>query len=322
MWIKTVQWEVFREEIQRLQKNQQISKSSKIYSLSPYLDETGVLRPITYGKFMSDANITAQDHARLSIGLEEYLNCTIEFNGVTTRCNMENVLGSFYTMEELPQYCYTIYSLWGNPNGKREKIPKGAIMKLNFFLNVSLRVETRNPVLKPSHNIPSSPNVQIAVHSPYFLPSPYLEGKNFLGGSAYEVRVTLDERHLLPLPYQTNCTDYLKTWQQRGGRAPINQLGVIQECRLNRTYDVLKCIPVTLDYPHTYNICPACSKSNCAQQASYTKVLITEAGGESSKISASYATTDRARRSSVRDIVKACKDQWNGYDFATLHWDS
>ncbi|XP_054719217.1 uncharacterized protein LOC129228560 [Uloborus diversus] len=44
MWIKTVQWEVFREEIQRLQKNQQISKSSKIYSLSPYLDETGVLR--------------------------------------------------------------------------------------------------------------------------------------------------------------------------------------------------------------------------------------------------------------------------------------
>ncbi|XP_054723826.1 voltage-dependent calcium channel subunit alpha-2/delta-3-like [Uloborus diversus] len=45
MWIKTVQWEMFREEIQRLQKNQQISKSSKIYSLSPYLDETGVLRP-------------------------------------------------------------------------------------------------------------------------------------------------------------------------------------------------------------------------------------------------------------------------------------
>lgn len=63
-------------------------------------------------------------------------------------------------------------------------------------------------------------------------------------------------------------------------------------------------------------------KMTPAQQALYTKVLIAEAGGDSSKITASYATSDRARRSSVRDIAKACKDQWNGYDFATLHWDT
>ncbi|GFU95322.1 hypothetical protein TNCV_4309211 [Trichonephila clavipes] len=40
---------------------------------------------------------------------------------------MEHVMGSFFTKNELPQYCYTLYSLWGNPDKKRERIPKGSI---------------------------------------------------------------------------------------------------------------------------------------------------------------------------------------------------
>ncbi|GFU57749.1 uncharacterized protein TNCV_3638991 [Trichonephila clavipes] len=105
---------------------------------------------------------------------------------------MENIMGSFYTREELPQYCYTLYSLWGQPNKKRERFPKGAIMRLHFFLNASLRsAPGEDEIFRPKHNIPSTPAVQIAVHSPYYLPSPYLDGANYLGGRAYEIRLTM-----------------------------------------------------------------------------------------------------------------------------------
>lgn len=31
------------------------------------------------------------------------------------------------------------------------------------------------------------------------------------------------ENHLLPPPYETNCTDYLENWKARKGEAPLNQ---------------------------------------------------------------------------------------------------
>ena len=51
-------------------------------------------------------------------------------------------------------------------------------------------------------------------------------------------------------------------------------------------------------------------KMTPVQQAAYTKALISEAGGDTSKISASYATADKARRLVGKKIADSCKAQW------------
>ena len=59
-----------------------------------------------------------------------------------------------------------------------------------------------------------------------------------------------------------------------------------------------------------------------AQQAAYTEALIAESGGNPAKISTSYSTADRLRRTVGDEIARACKDDWVVPRFLTLHWDS
>jgi hypothetical protein len=59
-----------------------------------------------------------------------------------------------------------------------------------------------------------------------------------------------------------------------------------------------------------------------AQQAIYTHTLITEAGGDPSKVYLSYSTADKARRQVGCKIASDCRDQWIAPKLATLHWDS
>lgn len=59
-----------------------------------------------------------------------------------------------------------------------------------------------------------------------------------------------------------------------------------------------------------------------AQQAIYTQALIAEAGGDSSKVSSSYATVDKTRRKVGAKLANATREQWVAPKFATLHWDS
>jgi hypothetical protein len=59
-----------------------------------------------------------------------------------------------------------------------------------------------------------------------------------------------------------------------------------------------------------------------SQQASYTMALIEEAQGDTSKMSASYATTDRSRRTGVDSTAVSIRQHWIPPEIATLHWDS
>ncbi|XP_055932993.1 uncharacterized protein LOC129963015 [Argiope bruennichi] len=240
------------------QEHQDICVNNKIPK-----DFTG----ITYNKFLKEIHhLEYKMHAKLRMKIEDYMNCTIEYLGEKKSCNMDYVMGSFYTKDELPSYCYTLYSLWGSPNKKREQIQKGAKMILEFNVNASGRDEpiTLENVTGyiPKRNIPTSPSVQIAVHTPYFLPSPYTLGNNYQGGKAYELRLLMEETHLLPSPYQTNCTDYLKIWRENGGKGPVSQTGVVQECRAKRYKEQLGCVPIKVDYPHTDSICGALVGTN------------------------------------------------------------
>lgn len=47
-----------------------------------------------------------------------------------------------------------------------------------------------------------------------------------------------------------------------------------------------------------------------AQQAAYSKALIEEAGGDSSKVAVSYSTADKSRRMVAKEISNKCKEQW------------
>ncbi|GFQ68789.1 uncharacterized protein TNCT_36741 [Trichonephila clavata] len=46
-------------------------------------------------------------------------------------------------------------------------------------------------------------------------------------GYRYNVNIRLEKEHLLPSPYQTNCTDYVATWKNNNKTGPRSQ----QMCR-------------------------------------------------------------------------------------------
>ena len=61
-----------------------------------------------------------------------------------------------------------------------------------------------------------------------------------------------------------------------------------------------------------------------AQQHIYTKALIEETGGDSSKVKISYSYADKSRREVVENIAFAAKDSWAPPTHVglSLHWDS
>lgn len=63
-------------------------------------------------------------------------------------------------------------------------------------------------------------------------------------------------------------------------------------------------------------------KLSPAQQAELTRAIIEESGGDASKVSVSYATADRSRRTINKDIAKTIQTSWIPPKFASLHWDS
>ena len=63
-------------------------------------------------------------------------------------------------------------------------------------------------------------------------------------------------------------------------------------------------------------------KMTPTQQATFTKAIIEEAGGDPDKVSTSYATADRTRRKVGEAIAQQCRDDWTPPALASLHWDS
>ncbi|CAL1283102.1 unnamed protein product, partial [Larinioides sclopetarius] len=58
---------------------------------------------ITYNNFLKQIRrLEYRMHDKLRMKLEDYMNCTIEYLGQEKPCNMDHVMGSFYTKNELP----------------------------------------------------------------------------------------------------------------------------------------------------------------------------------------------------------------------------
>ncbi|XP_035225009.1 uncharacterized protein LOC118197589, partial [Stegodyphus dumicola] len=215
-------------------------------------------RAVSVHGFMSqnDLNQTVLDMLR--IPLKDFFKCKITSGAQKRDCDMDNVIyGSYYSDSKILNFCFTLNSLWSDPTRKIQKIKKSEKIEMEFYMDISNRDTDAPPDLpqRPKYNYPGSPAVQLAIHSPYLTVNPFVSGQGFLAGKRYQIKVKQDEKHLLPPPYQTNCTDYMPLWLARGGVGPLNQIMVIEECKLNATIEEMGCVPFSVDYPHNETVC-------------------------------------------------------------------
>ncbi|GIY13388.1 uncharacterized protein CDAR_422621 [Caerostris darwini] len=85
------------------------------------------------------------------------------------------------------------------------------------------------------------PQAFIAVHSPYVPSNPIADGSSMELGYEYELYVRLEENHLLPAPYQTNCTDYIDLWRKNNRTGARSQAMCKELCTLKFSRDCFDC---------------------------------------------------------------------------------
>ncbi|KAG8181638.1 hypothetical protein JTE90_015280 [Oedothorax gibbosus] len=205
---------------------------------------------VHYEKYFEDNNISNGTSEVLRIPLKSYLECSIVSGSGKRACDGDVILGSYYSKSRTPNFCYTLFSHWKNPNAKVQTIKKSETIQLSIHVDCSFRANEDLPasvVALPQYNCMGYPGAQMSIHSRNMVDSPFDGGKSFSG-----------EKRLLPPPYQTNCTDYNPAWAARGGVGPLNQLMVIEECRLNASLQKLGCVPFFINYPHNETICKYC----------------------------------------------------------------
>ncbi|XP_055946461.1 uncharacterized protein LOC129976753 [Argiope bruennichi] len=78
---------------------------------------------------------------------------------------------------------------------------------------------------------PALPQVFFAIHPPFNPINPVFEGHAIRSGFIYAVEITLEEDHLLPYPYPTNCTDYTTKMATINGAKPRSQEMCKELCR-------------------------------------------------------------------------------------------
>ncbi|XP_054717486.1 uncharacterized protein LOC129226882 [Uloborus diversus] len=143
-----------------------------------------------------------------------------------------------------PNMCYTIESQWEEPDAKPEIYPNTFNFDVYLFTQPEEYMIYTEPIL-----------IQGAVHDRRRLISPYAKGYSFQGGVEYEAYVSMTEKQMLPAPYDTNCTDYVKLWKENGGTGPLNELMCIEYCKLNTLIAEGKCIDKNVAYPHMEPLC-------------------------------------------------------------------
>ncbi|GFT43405.1 uncharacterized protein NPIL_405941, partial [Nephila pilipes] len=74
------------------------------------------------------------------------------------------------------------------------------------------------------------PVVVFSVHSPFIQNNPIFVANVLKLGHEYEVNVRLEEEHLLPHPFPTNCTDYDEMWRKNNKTGPRSQEACQKKC--------------------------------------------------------------------------------------------
>ncbi|GFT72694.1 uncharacterized protein NPIL_184831 [Nephila pilipes] len=171
--------------------------------------------------------------------------CTIETDDEETNCTSDPILIPALSFSyEIPFNCYMMYSLHGKPDDSPEVVPVSTQIHLRLNLEV--------PEYHPSH---LSRGAQLSIHSPYHVPSPVSEGLFLNMGTVYRIYVKLAEKNLLPPPYKSSCSDYLKQWEKNGGTGPVSEKMCKEKCKLEKSLSLYGCAERRIDYPHNETIC-------------------------------------------------------------------
>ncbi|GFT75330.1 uncharacterized protein NPIL_16481 [Nephila pilipes] len=88
----------------------------------------------------------------------------------------------------------------------------------NFINNFNLKMPPNESV-----SYLSPPGVLFSVHSPFIQDNPLTSYNELILGHIYKIKVNLEEEHLLPHPFPTNCTDYDELWRKNNKTGPRSQ---------------------------------------------------------------------------------------------------
>ncbi|GIY09472.1 uncharacterized protein CEXT_54431 [Caerostris extrusa] len=97
--------------------------------------------------------------------------------------------------------------------------------------------------------------VYLSIHSPVVPSNPFMYGKPLRTGYQYDVYVRLEEEHLLPPPYPTNCTDYDAIWRMNNKTGPRSQEMCREFCHRDYYNSFLQCETTMTMYENPKNIC-------------------------------------------------------------------
>ncbi|GIY03590.1 uncharacterized protein CDAR_425841 [Caerostris darwini] len=98
--------------------------------------------------------------------------------------------------------------------------------------------------------------VSFSIHSPFVPPNPFYEGNSLQEGYAYIVSVSLEEEHLQPAPYPTDCTDYVALWERSNKTGPRSQEMCRAYCQLIYLRECHDCYLFQKVYTDSMELCP------------------------------------------------------------------
>ncbi|KAG8186935.1 hypothetical protein JTE90_000405 [Oedothorax gibbosus] len=143
-----------------------------------------------------------------------------------------------------PNTCFTMESLWGQPDAQPRSIP--VTSKVIVYLS-----------MHPEEYLEHSQKAQahVLVHDPRVHGNPTRDGIILLSGKQYNIYVSQTVTERQPAPYRTNCTDYLKMWRENGGRGPLTGRSCAEKCKMERMLQSVGCVPQSISYPNNNTIC-------------------------------------------------------------------
>ncbi|XP_055945241.1 uncharacterized protein LOC129975958 [Argiope bruennichi] len=98
----------------------------------------------------------------------------------------------------------------------------------DYLFALHLKILPWELTIDPWH----APRIFFALHSPFEPVNPVHDGVTLSVESDYFMQITrLEEDHLLPYPYRTNCLDYEALWKENNRTGPRSQKICFEQCR-------------------------------------------------------------------------------------------
>ncbi|GFQ99727.1 uncharacterized protein TNCT_468501 [Trichonephila clavata] len=173
-------------------------------------------------------------------------NCFIYESPRVIDCTHDYEIVNVFDTKGLPNNCYAYNSLWGQIRGAKPIKTKTLIV----FELKSERTQTNQFYTGTPFAL------QIAIHSPYSLVNPFMNGFSLKPCSNYHVFPSKQINNLLPPPYTSQCYNYTASWLRRSGRGPRDKRLCSEECYLNKSMEIKGCVdPFFIAYPNMEKIC-------------------------------------------------------------------